>query len=105
MVNYDLGKVKAAAQGSNIEYRGRKVSRDIANLGYTLEDVANCLCQLAPSDFRKSHTYQNQPPDDEYRCTYFPSSDAETADDLYIKFCVVDDVLIIDLASFHLTQY
>lgn len=53
MAEYDLGQVKAAAQNLDIEYRGRKVSRDIANLGYDLSDVSKCLSALTPSNFRK----------------------------------------------------
>jgi hypothetical protein len=104
VAEYDLAKVKAAAQQLNIEYRGRKVNRDVANLGYDLNDVANCLCQLTPNEFRKTHTYRNQLPDDEYICSY--KKDSETPlDKLYIKFCIVDDCLVIDLASFHLSQF
>ena len=65
MAEYDLGQVKAAAQNLDIEYRGRKVSRDIANLGYDIQDVSACICQLSSSDFRKTHSYEKQPPDDE----------------------------------------
>ena len=92
MAEYDLEQVKSAAQSLDIEYRGRKVSRDIANLGYDMNDVSSCLCQLRKSDFRKTHSYGNQTPDDEY-------------DQLYVKFCLVDGYLVIDLASFHLPQY
>ena len=70
VAEYDLEQVKAAAQNLDIEYRGRKVSRDIANLGYDLHDVSACLCQLSKSDFRKTHNYDKQPPDDEYICRY-----------------------------------
>ncbi len=104
MAEYDLAKVKAAAQQLNIEYRGRKVTRDVANLGYNLDDVANCLCQLTPNEFCKTHTYRGQLPDDEYICMY--KKDSETPlDKLYIKFSIVDDCLVIDLASFHLPQF
>lgn len=103
MAKYDLGKVKAAAQNLNIEYRGRKVSRDIANLGYELNDVASCLCQLSSSEFRKTHTYSDAPPDDEYICFFKKEPDGEQIDHLYVKFCLIDECLILDLASFHLS--
>jgi|TARA_R110000751_G_scaffold184875_1_gene291281 hypothetical protein len=105
VAEYDLEKVKAAAHNLDIEYRGRKVSRDIANLGYDLNDVSSCLCQLNPSDFRKTHTYGNQLPDDEYICRYKQDPEEEEFDELYVKFCLIDGCLVIDLASFHLPQY
>ncbi|MFT7683321.1 MAG: hypothetical protein ACI935_002812 [Moritella dasanensis] len=107
MAEYDLEQVKAAAQSLGIEYRGRKVSRDIANLGYDINDVSSCLCQLRSCDFRKTHTYENQPPDDEYICRYKkdPEEYEYEYDELYVKFCLIDGYLIIDLASFHLPQY
>ena len=106
VAEYDLEKVKTAAQQLNIEYRGRKVSRDVANLNYDLSDVANCLCQLTPKEFRKTHTYKNQLPDDEYICLFKKDTSSEDPlDELYIKFCIVDDCLVIDLASFHLPQF
>ncbi|CAH9054197.1 hypothetical protein PSECIP111951_00983 [Pseudoalteromonas holothuriae] len=105
MAEYDLEQVKAAAQNLDIEYRGRKVSRDIANLGYDLNDVSACLCQLSESDFRKTHNYDKQPPDDEYICRYRKDSREDEFDELYVKFCLIDDCLVVDLASFHLPQY
>jgi len=105
VAEYDLEQVKAAAQSLDIEYRGRKVSRDIANLGYDMNDVSSCLCQLRSSDFRKTHSYGKQPPDDEYICRYKKDPEEDEYDQLYVKFCLVDGYLVIDLASFHLPQY
>lgn len=53
MAEYRLEDVRKAAQQLNIEYRGRKVQRDAANLGYEICDVADCLCQLTERDFKK----------------------------------------------------
>jgi hypothetical protein len=110
VAEYDLEQVKAAAQSLDIEYRGRKVRRDIANLGYDINDVSSCLYQLKSSDFYKTHSYGgNQPPDDEYICRYKKDPEEEEDDDdddeLYVKFCLIDGYLVIDLASFHLPQY
>lgn len=105
MAEYDLGLVKAAAQNLDVEYRGRKVSRDIANLGYSLSDVCKCLSTLTPDEFRKTHTYSNGPPDDEYICQYQRDPEEELIDELYIKFCLIDNYLVIDIASFHLPQF
>lgn len=104
MAEYDLEQVKAAARSLNIEYRGRKVSRDIANLGYDIADVSSCLYQLRISDFHKTHCYENQPPDDGYICRYKVDPEEDEYDELYVKFCLIDGyLLVIDLASFHLS--
>jgi len=105
VAEYNLEQVKAAAQNLDIEYRGRKVSRDIANLGYDINDVSRCLCFLSSIDFRKTHYYENQLPDDEYICRYRKNPDEDEWDELYVKFCLIDEYLVIDLASFHLPQY
>tara|TARA_B110000211_G_scaffold52074_1_gene57393 strand:+ start:291 stop:608 length:318 start_codon:yes stop_codon:yes gene_type:complete len=105
VAEYDLEQVKAAAQSLDIEYRGRKVSINIADLGYDINDVSSCLRQLRSSDFRKTHSYSNQRPDDEYICRYKKDPEEDEYDELYVKFCLVDGCLVIDLASFHLPQY
>ena len=106
MAEYELKDVKAAAQQLNIEYRGRKVFRDTANLGYELKDVADCLLKLKTNEYRKTHYYDKYPPDDEDICSYIKVDDNdEQVDKLYVKFCLIDDYLIVDLASFHLSQF
>ncbi|GHC35104.1 type II toxin-antitoxin system MqsR family toxin [Aidingimonas halophila] len=101
---HDLRDVHAAARDRRIEYRGRKVMRDTANLGYDLDDVADCLLCLSEREFRKSHVRDVGPSDDEYICCYPRpgSDDDEAVDRLYVKFRLVDDCLIVDLGSFHL---
>ena len=105
MAEYDLKQVKVVAQGRHFEYRGRKVGRDIANLGYDINDVSSCLCQLSSSDFSKTHFYDDQLPDDEYICRYKKDLEEDEYDNLYVKFCLKDGYLVIDLASFHLPKY
>jgi hypothetical protein len=101
---YDLEEVKQAALAYKIEYRGRKVQRDIANLGYQLRDVVQCLAQLRESDFSKSIDYKNgQAIDDVYIIKYpKPNSEYIEFDSLYVKFCLINGNLSIELASFHL---
>jgi hypothetical protein len=101
---YDLEEVRQAALAYKIDYRGRKVQRDIANLGYQLRDVAQCFAQLRESDFSKSIDYGNgQAVDDVYIVTYpKPNSENIEFDPLYIKFCLLNGSLSIELASFHL---
>ncbi|QEP43512.1 hypothetical protein D5085_10470 [Ectothiorhodospiraceae bacterium BW-2] len=104
MAQYNLEDVKTAAIASRIEYRGLKVQRDIANLGYDINDVIDCLMHLSPANFRKTHYYDDGSlPDDDYIFRYTRCvDDEETTDKLYVKFCLVDDCLMIDLGSFHL---
>ncbi len=103
---YDLSDVKAAARRLNIEYRGRIVQRDISNLGYELTDVAQCVKRLSVDDLRKSIRYEDRPTDDVYMCTFTRAGNEESGpDDLYIKFCLVDGCLSIDLGSFHLRRF
>lgn len=102
---YKLDSVRIAAREGKIEYRSRKVNRDITNLGYELKDVKTCLLSLAEKDFHKSHHYQDgQPSDDAYVINFHkPQNDDsdEVVDRLYVKFRLVDDYLCIDLGSFH----
>jgi hypothetical protein len=103
---YDLNDVKATAKRHDIEYRGRNVQRDIHNLGYELVDVVQCLMQLSESDFRKSIHYKDRPTDDEYMCTFTKAgNEGSEPDDLYVKYCLIDRCLIIDLGSFHLRRF
>ena len=59
MPYYDLEKVKVAARLKNIEYRGYKLYRDIANLGYELHDVADCIAHLKTFNFSKTINYND----------------------------------------------
>lgn len=103
---YDLHDVTAAARRYDIEYRGRIVQRDINNLGYELADVAQCVMQLSKDDHRKTIRYEDRPADDEYICTFTKLGNEEPGpDDLYIKFCLIDGCLTIDLGSFHLCRF
>lgn len=104
---YDLSTVINSALAENISYRGRKVNTDIANLGYTLQDVARCVASLTIKHFVKSHNYESRIPDDEYRIQVCRSNEDgdSTTDDLYIKFSLIEDTLYIDLGSFHLPKY
>ena len=103
---YDLNDVKAAARRLNIEYRGRIVQRDINNLGYELTDVAQCVMRLSVDHHRMSIRYEDRPTDDVYMCTFTRVGTEELgSDDLYIKFCLLECCLSIDLGSFHLRRF
>ena len=100
---YNLEEVRQAALAYQIEYRGRKVQRDVANLGYQLRDVVQCLAQLQESDFSKSIDYgSGQAIDEIYIVTYpKPNSENIEFDPLYIKFCLINGrLIVVELASF-----
>lgn len=108
---YSLIDVHKAASKQLIQYRGRGVLRDASNLGYEKKDVCQCILSLKNSDFRKTTRYPgtSTPPDDEYEIRYSKPLNSEydepTIDELYIKFCLVDERLSIDLGSFHQPRY
>ena len=105
MPEYDLKFVKTAVTNSKIEYRGWLVQRDIANLGYKLEDVCDCLLTLREDDFDKTHYYEDGvPPDDSY-IFHHTKQYSERKDELYIKFCLLNEFLILEIGSFHLPRY
>lgn len=106
MPYYCLDAVRTAARNDQIEYRSRKVQRDIANLGYELKDVLACLISLTESDFYKTYPHNDSDDiDDAYRINYLnPTTNNGERDSLYIKFCLINNHLIIDLASFHLNS-
>ena len=105
-LEYDLSEVKMAAKQQRIEFRGRKPRLDVLNLDYELKDVALCLMQLSASNYRKTIQYKDRQSDDEYICNFTkPGNEHLVADRLYIKFCLVENFLIIELGSFHLTRF
>lgn len=102
MPNYDLESVRIAAMDGRIEYRGRKVRQDVENLGYELSDVVDCVRSLTSLDFHRTTTYDNGDIDDAYVLQFTASGNTDS-DAIYIKFALINDFLMIDLASFHLS--
>lgn len=107
MPTYSLYDVQKAVRAGKIEYRSRKVRLDISNLGYEIEDVKNCLLSLTECHFRKTHHREGEiPDDDDYiikYCKILNDTDSRI-DELYIKFCLIDGYLCINVGSFHLQQ-
>lgn len=101
MPHYNLEDVRKAAKVGHIEYRGRKVRQDIDNLGYELRDVVTCLMSLTSLDFYKTHQYGSGEIDDAYRTDFTPYGSTKR-DSIYVKFALINNCLMIDLASFHL---
>jgi len=104
--HYNLDSIRKAAAQKSIRY-GRKVSNDIANLDYTLEDVLDCICKLTEADFEKLFFYSDTKTIlDGYRTKY--QRKEQPLDELYIKLRLLDDGEIridtIYLGSFHLSS-
>lgn len=105
MPYYNLDEVRSAAKAERIRYRGRRVFLDAASLGYQLEHVVSCLSALTVEEFQKTHFREDGSIDDAYVTRYpRPDGDGEL-DELYVKFSLVDDLLMISLGSFHLSRY
>jgi len=108
MAEYNLKDVIVAARKQNIVYPRRStVARDVRNLGYELKDLSDCLSRLQESDFRKTHRYADSLSMDDYVIRYRKMNKNQEdfpLDELYIKFCLVDGNLVIELVSFHLSQ-
>jgi len=101
--NYSLKDICEAARKGNINQRGPKVQLDIDNLKYTDTDVANCLCQLDSSEFRKVLIYKSPKGNftevyDVY-LTHFTNG-AGNVDAVYVK--IRYNSTWITLGSFHL---
>lgn len=103
MPKYNLAFVHEAARLNKVEYNGRKVQVDIQNLEYELEDVVKCLLQLTESDFHQTHYYGKSQIFDAYQCLYKKSTNANK-DNLYIKLRLNDEMLILEIGSFHLSS-
>lgn len=106
-MKYDLDAIREAAKQQRIEYRGGRhsnVRKTIANLGYTLEDVVNCITSLSPSNFLTTYEYPDQTFDDGYITKIFREEEIE--DEIFMKLRLLDngDIEIIDIGSFHLTR-
>jgi hypothetical protein len=103
MPHYNLNDVRIVARNQNIQYRGRNVQRDINNLGYQFADIIECILSLTEQDFHKTIQYSNDEIDDAYRIEYLNPND-DSYDSLYIKFSLINNYLMIDVASFHLNR-
>lgn len=105
VAEYDLADVRRAAESRRIEYRGRgiKIQNDLSNLGLSFDDVVCCLCALKEKEFKRTHVRDDTPPDDVYIFWYRRVVGGEVvSDELYVKFCMMNGFLDIEIASFHL---
>jgi hypothetical protein len=98
---YSLDDIRAAADQHRVRYEGRKVSSDIRNLGYTLEEVAHCISGLQTKHFQKSLKYENACYDAYIRD--FRRGEDQPTDQIYIKLRLLGTgQLEIGIGSFHL---
>ena len=97
---YSLDAIRRLAESGHIEYRGKRVPRHIAQLGFILDDVRDCLQKLQSHHFAHSIWYENFPCwHDVYKPTY-RARDGRTIN-LYIKLRLNRDCVLIELCSFH----
>lgn len=101
MPEYNLEQIKKAVRKDKIQYYGRRVSIDTANLGYTFEDVCKCLLTLKTSDYHETIQYSQDPVFDVYLVNYLRAECIDDIDRLYIKLAYIEAVVI---ASFHLQR-
>lgn len=102
---YCLQEVHSLARAQRIEYFGRAVSRDAAELGYFLEDVVRCVLNITEDEFGKTLRYDTGPVFDVYltKCPR-PHYEGEL-DELYVKLALVKNRSVLALASFHLQRF
>lgn len=98
--DYSLSRVHELAGRDSVRFAYTRVQADIANLGYGQDEVCSCLSALQASDFSHSERYTSQGKwHDVYKISWRLS--ARAPDHLYVKFRMDDDVLVIELCSFH----
>ncbi len=97
---YALERVRDLASRRAVWYGGSRVQRDVENLGYTPDDVCNCLQLLNDCHFRGAVRYG---PSggwlDEYKISY--PGPGGVIDELYVKLKLHRDAIVVILASFH----
>ena len=96
MAHFNLEQVREAAEQHRIQYKGRKVQKDITNLGYTLNEVADYISSLTEHDFKETKQYDDKTVHDVYIKTL--------TDRIYIKLRLLDNqhIQIVEIGSFHL---
>ncbi|MBL0039622.1 MAG: type II toxin-antitoxin system MqsR family toxin [Xanthomonadales bacterium] len=100
--DYSLVRVHDLAARQSLRYAGTRVQLDVANLGYGLDDVCACLGSLRAEDFSHSERYVARGKwHDVYKLRW---GIGRPLDDLYVKFRLDDDVLVIELCSLHLQR-
>lgn len=97
---YSLDAIRRLAESGHVEYRGKKIRRDVAELRFNLDDVLDCLQKLQSHHFAHSIWYESFSLwHDVYKPRY-RARDSRTID-LYIKLRLNRNCVVIQLCSFH----
>jgi len=97
---YRLETVRALADAEKVHYAGNRVFSDTAELGLELSDVCECLQQLATHHFDCSIQYEGRTTwHDVYKMSI--TAPSGRAHDMYIKFKMFNDCLVLFVCSFH----
>jgi hypothetical protein len=100
---YDLEAIQNIAKDISKIKEVRIAQRDRINLGYSKQDLANCICSLQTSHFYEEKDY-NGVKMDVYKMTYSHEVEGNIhTDDLYIKLRLTSTNEIVIIGSFHLT--
>jgi len=97
---YSLDGIRRLAGFGQIELRGRRLRRHLAELDYQLDDVCHCLVCLQQHHFSHSERYEDDRRwHDVYKMRH-TGRDGVTHD-IYIKLRLDRDCIVIELCSFH----
>ena len=81
-----------------------KARNDIENLGYSPEDMYDCLRNLRPHHYHETILYDDdESPFDVYQCEWISPISPHPRDSLYIKLRLNSEATEISLVSFHLS--
>ncbi len=96
---YSLNRIKELAARGSVMHLSTRVTKHIENLGYSPDDVNECLMALQDDNYRGTIRYQGRIWLDEYLISW--NGPTGFTDDLYIKLKLDRDCIVIQLASFH----
>lgn len=108
--SYNLAQLQALAKADQIVYGSvRSIEGWLYRLGYSHENLRDCIAMLSPDEFDKSGRYAIDSSQftfwmDVYRlkCIYTPEPGAEPiSEDLYIKLSLSGDCVSVTVHSFH----
>ena len=99
---HSLEAVQRLAKQRQVAYGSQRVQEHIVSLGYSIEDVCDCLMALTEHDYRESiHYGDHKGWLDVYVSPASPPGKPSNNPHLYIKFKLNRDCVTVVLASFH----
>lgn len=100
---YPLDDIRAAAEAGDIIYGGRKVQRDINNLGYTRDEVMSCIMGLRSNHYCGTKTFNDSATLFDVYIRDFEHQ--EHTDRIYMKLRLLPKgKLYVGIGSFHLSR-